>query len=79
LVAIHSGGGGYAGYMTSSGLTCVADGTPQAARRLERTQQADTGMGVVRYLDAGYEEGLEVASESGLRALNLEVYGNGKG
>jgi len=74
LVAIHSGGGGYAGYMTSSGLTCVADGTFEAARRLERTQQADTGIGVVRYLDAGYEEGLEVASESGLRALNLEVY-----
>jgi len=78
LVAIHSGGGGYAGYMTSSGLTCVADGTFEAARRLERTQQADTGMGVVRYLDAGYDEGLEVASESGLRALNLEVYGGTK-
>ena len=78
LVAIHSGGGGYAGYMTSSGLTCVADGTPEAARRLERTQQADTGMGVVRYLDAGYEEGLEVALGSGLRALNLEVYEAGK-
>ena len=77
LVTIHSGGGGYAGYMTSSGLTCVADGTLEAATRLERTQQADTGMGVVRYLDAGYEEGLEVARKSDLRALNLEVYAEG--
>ena len=59
LVAIHSGGGGYAGYMTSAGVTLVADGTPTAASRLRVTLDNDTGLGVLRYADAGYPEALD--------------------
>jgi urocanate hydratase len=54
LVALHQGGGGYAGYSTSSGVTTIADGTPAAAIRIGRTMNADTGLGVLRYADAGY-------------------------
>jgi len=71
LVAIHSGGGGYAGYMTSSGLTIVADGTPEAAYRLEYALTTDTGLGVLRYADAGYPEAAETARTAGLRWVQL--------
>ncbi|KQX48925.1 MULTISPECIES: urocanate hydratase [unclassified Paenibacillus] len=56
LVTIHSGGGGYAGYMTSAGVTLVADGSTESDIRLETTLNNDTGLGVLRYADAGYEE-----------------------
>lgn len=56
LVAVHSGGGGYAGYMTSCGVTIVADGTPAAADRIALAITNDTSLGVVRYADAGYAE-----------------------
>ena len=58
LVAIHSGGGGYSGYMTSAGVTLVADGSVQAEQRLELTLDNDTSLGVMRYADAGYEEAI---------------------
>ena len=70
LVAIHSGGGGYAGYMTSAGVTAVADGSAEAAARLQRVLTCDTGIGVVRYLDAGYPAAERAARTHGLRALN---------
>jgi urocanate hydratase len=73
LVAIHSGGGGYAGYMTSSGVTTIADGSQSAAKRLERVMNADTGWGVLRYADAGYDKAVETAHTSDLKALGLEV------
>jgi urocanate hydratase len=73
LVAVHSGGGGYAGYMTSAGVTTVADGSAAAAARLERVMNNDTGLGVLRYADAGYEGALETARGAGLRAVGLEV------
>ncbi len=66
LVAIHSGGGGYAGYMTSAGVTLVADGTAEAAERLQLCLNNDTGLGVLRYADAGYDEALATAKEAGL-------------
>jgi urocanate hydratase len=66
LVAIHSGGGGYAGYMTSAGVTLVADGTASAAERLQLCLDNDTGLGVLRYADAGYDEALATAKEAGL-------------
>ncbi len=69
LVAIHSGGGGYAGYMTSAGVTCIADGSAEASERLSRVQLADTGWGVLRYADAGYEEALATADKNGLGLL----------
>jgi urocanate hydratase len=64
LVAIHSGGGGYAGYMTSAGVTLVADGTAAAASRLRVTLDNDTGLGVLRYADAGYPEALDEVRRS---------------
>jgi len=45
----------------------VADGTDEAAARLERVLTADPGMGVIRHADAGYERALEVARERGVR------------
>ncbi len=66
LVAIHSGGGGYAGYMTSAGVTLVADGTDEAAERLQLCLDNDTGLGVLRYADAGYGEATETANRAGL-------------
>lgn len=62
LVVVHSGGGGYAGYMTSAGVTLVADGTEAADRRLAHALTNDTALGIVRYADAGYEEALEAAA-----------------
>ena len=54
LVAIHSGGGGYSGYMTSAGVTVIADGTREADERLGLSMTNDTSLGVMRYADAGY-------------------------
>ncbi|UFS76207.1 urocanate hydratase [Tardiphaga sp. 37S4] len=59
LVAVHSGGGGYAGYMTSAGVTLIADGTAAAAERLAMSLDNDTGLGVIRYADAGYGEAID--------------------
>jgi urocanate hydratase len=72
LVAIHSGGGGYTGFMTSSGVTLIADGSPEADYRLKHVLDADTGLGVLRYADAGYPIAREAARTAGLDALNLE-------
>lgn len=66
LVAVHGGGAGYAGYMQSAGVTIVADGTDSAARRLGRALDADTGLGVLRYADAGYEVARAAAAAAGL-------------
>ncbi len=67
LVVIHSGGGGYAGYMTSAGVTIVADGTEAAAERISHAITNDTSLGIIRYADAGYDEAIEAAEASGLR------------
>jgi urocanate hydratase len=72
LVAIHSGGGGYAGYMTSAGVTLVADGTPAAEQRLRLSLTNDTATGVMRYADAGYEEARDEAQRKGVRHFRLE-------
>jgi urocanate hydratase len=66
LVVIHSGGGGYAGYMTSAGVTLVADGTDAADERLELTLTNDTALGVMRYADAGYAESLDEVAKKGI-------------
>ena len=70
LVAIQSGGGGYAGFMTSAGVTLIADGTAAAAERLRLTLTNDTGLGVLRYADAGYEEARQAADRGGLHRLS---------
>jgi urocanate hydratase len=71
LVAIHSGGGGYTGYMTSAGITVIADGSLEADRRIGLALTNDTATGVMRYADAGYEEALDEARRSGVRHLRL--------
>ena len=48
-------------------MVIVADGTPEAAARLERVLTTDPGMGVIRHADAGYERAIEVAHERGVR------------
>jgi urocanate hydratase len=62
LVALHS----LAGRSQSAGTTVIADGTPRAAARLERVLDADTGLGILRYADAGYEKAKEEARRHGL-------------
>ena len=71
LVAIHSGGGGYSGYMTSAGVTVIADGTSEADERLDLALTNDTSLGVMRYADAGYPDALDEAEKKGLRHFRL--------
>ncbi|MGF7150291.1 urocanate hydratase [Sphingomonas zeicaulis] len=66
LVAIHSGGGGYAGFMTSAGVTVIADGTEAADERLRLALTNDTALGVLRYADAGYEQALDAVAAEGI-------------
>jgi urocanate hydratase len=71
LVAIHSGGGGYSGYMTSAGVTVIADGTREADERLALSMTNDTSLGVMRYADAGYSESFEAIQRGGVRHFRL--------
>lgn len=72
LVAIHSGGGGYAGFMTSAGITIVADGAEATEERLQTALTNDTGLGVLRYADAGYEESFDEIDKKGIRRVNAD-------
>lgn len=72
LVAIHSGGGGYAGYMTSAGVTVIADGSPAADQRLRLSMTNDTALGVLRYADAGYEAALDEIDKTGIQRIVLK-------
>lgn len=71
LVVIHSGGGGYAGYMTSAGVTIVADGTEAADERIATAINNDTSLGIVRYADAGYDEAIDAAARHGVPHISL--------
>jgi urocanate hydratase len=66
-VSFHHGGGVGMGYSLHSGQVIVADGTPEAARRIERVLTSDPGMGVIRHADAGYPEAVEVAKQRGVK------------
>ncbi len=66
-VSIHHGGGVGIGYSIHAGQVIVADGTPEAAVRLERVLTSDPGMGVVRHVDAGYPEAIAFAREHGVK------------
>jgi urocanate hydratase len=72
LVAIHSGGGGYSGFMTSCGVTVIADGSEAADERLRLSLTNDTSLGVMRYADAGYPEALDEAETKQLHRFPLE-------
>src|SRR5207248_9015749 len=65
-VSVHHGGGVGIGNSIHAGMVVVADGTDEMAERLERVLTTDAGMGVVRHLDAGYDEAAETAAEHGL-------------
>ena len=66
-VSIHNGGGVGIGYSHHAGMVVVADGTHLAAQRLERVLTTDPGMGVLRHVDAGYEEAIQFAEQTGIR------------
>lgn len=68
-VSLHHGGGVGMGYSQHAGQVIVADGTPEAAARLERVLTADPAMGVFRHVDAGYEDAVAVARERGVKSL----------
>ncbi len=66
-VSIHHGGGVGMGRSIHAGQVCVADGTDLASQKLERVLTNDPGMGVIRHVDAGYDQAGEVAAERGVR------------
>lgn len=71
-VAVHQGGGVGMGKSIHAGAQVVADGTEEAALRIERVLTNDPGMGVIRHADAGYERAIEVAHERGVRIPMLD-------
>src|SRR5437899_3013803 len=71
-VSVHHGGGVGIGYSIHAGMVVVADGTAEAAERLERVLTTDPGTGVVRHADAGYERALDVARERGVRLPSID-------
>ncbi len=66
-VSLHHGGGVGIGYSLHAGQVVVADGTPEAAKRIERVLTTDPGMGIIRHVDAGYEEAIEFAKKNDVR------------
>ena len=66
-VSVHHGGGVGIGYSIHAGMVVVADGSDDAAARLESVLAADPGSGVVRHADAGYRKAIEVADQRGIR------------
>ena len=66
-VSFHHGGGVGIGFSQHAGQGIVADGTPEAARRLERVLTTDPGMGIVRHADAGYPEAIAAAKQHGIK------------
>ncbi|MEO8537393.1 MAG: urocanate hydratase [Betaproteobacteria bacterium] len=69
-VSLHHGGGVGIGYSQHAGVVIVCDGTPEAARRIERVLWNDPATGVMRHADAGYARAIEVARE---RSLDLPM------
>jgi urocanate hydratase len=66
-VSFHHGGGVGIGFSQHAGQVIVADGTPEAARRLERVLTTDPGMGIVRHADAGYPEAIAAVKRHGIK------------
>jgi urocanate hydratase len=70
-VSLHHGGGVGMGYSQHSGMVIVCDGTPEAARRIERVLWNDPATGVMRHADAGYEIAIDCARDHGLNLPSL--------
>ena len=66
-VSFHHGGGVGIGFSQHAGQVIVADGSPEAARRLERVLTTDPGLAIVRHADAGYEEAIRAAQTHGIQ------------
>jgi len=66
-VSIHNGGGVGIGYSQHAGMVVVADGSEEAERRLQRVLTTDPGTGVMRHVDAGYDEAVRFAKEHGVK------------
>lgn len=71
-VSFHHGGGVGIGYSQHAGQVIVADGTPEASKRLERVLTTDPGLGVVRHADAGYDIAVEAAKKHGIKMPMLK-------
>ncbi len=71
-VSIHHGGGVGIGKSIHSGMVVVADGTPEAEKRLERVLTYDPGMGILRHADAGYEQAIENAKKFNIKIPTLK-------
>jgi len=71
-VSFHHGGGVGIGYSQHAGQVIVADGTPAAAKRLERVLTTDPGMGIARHADAGYEIAINAAKRHGIKIPMLK-------
>jgi urocanate hydratase len=71
-VSYHHGGGVGIGYSQHAGMVIVADGTPEAEARLQRVLTSDPGMGVVRHVDAGYDEAKTMARSAGVKIPFLQ-------
>jgi urocanate hydratase len=72
-VSFHHGGGVGIGYSQHAGMVIVCDGTPDAARRIERVLWNDPASGVMRHADAGYEEAIGCAHRHGLKLPSLGI------
>jgi urocanate hydratase len=70
-VSLHHGGGVGIGYSQHAGMVIVADGTPEASRRIERVLWNDPASGVMRHADAGYESAIACAHANGLDLPSL--------
>jgi urocanate hydratase len=70
-VSLHHGGGVGMGFSQHSGMVIVCDGTPEAAKRIERVLWNDPATGVMRHADAGYEDAIACAGEHGLNLPSL--------
>jgi len=71
-VSVHHGGGVGIGYSLHAGQVIVADGSAEAAERLSRVLTNDPGTGVMRHVDAGYEEAIECAKDLGVKIPMLQ-------
>ncbi|MFC0005683.1 urocanate hydratase [Micromonospora siamensis] len=71
-VSIHHGGGVGIGRSIHAGQVCVADGTALAGQKIERVLTNDPAMGVIRHVDAGYDDAREVAARTGVRVPMAE-------
>ncbi len=71
-VSLHQGGGVGIGYSLHAGQVIVADGTPEAAKRIERVLTTDPGMGIIRHADAGYDKAIEFAKKNDVKLPTVE-------